>query len=424
MSKTDRYTKTLSRLAGVLVCVLGGLMLLACASAGTRKTSSAKIAKNVTAPVPELTSRNQSLLAIYSAEIESAADKIIIESRSPTTRRAALEWKAEAIPVMQASLLKTDPIAAVLDTWAYIFQISAYMQRPIQKQRFGEFDRVITETLKNMDLEMERVVRIGAQKADIADLRRRVSAWADAHPIRTSLSGRESVDAELIKKAEESDLGTMASLKAIGESIGDLTTRLDAYNLYLPKQSRWQAELLLSDITRDPQVDTALSNFSALSNRAEKASMSIDRMPEIVAQAREAVNADVDGQRLSAQAFLREERVQTLIALREERIATLAAMRGERLAATSDFRGERQVVLDSIHKDQEEVMGDIQALSDKALQDLEARGEKLIDHFFMRALELLLLMLSLCFLAAWFLLRSIVPDQISGIGSLKRSHFE
>jgi hypothetical protein len=142
-----------------------------------------------------------------------------------------------------------------------------------------------------------------------------------------------------------------------------------------------------------------------LSNTAAKASRNIDRMPELVGQAREAVRGDVEGQRLSVQAFLNEQRLQTLDALQQERIATIIALRGERLATTADMRGERQVVLDAIHDDEVAGMNDVKAMSDKAIQDLDARGRSLIDHFFIRALELMLLAFVLCSLVVWMLLR-------------------
>src|SRR5215467_8915239 len=69
---------------------------------------------NVSSSVLEISSRNQSLLAVYSPEIETAADKIIVESPSPAARRQALEWKAEAIPVMQVSLLNTNQVPRCL----------------------------------------------------------------------------------------------------------------------------------------------------------------------------------------------------------------------------------------------------------------------------------------------------------------------
>src|SRR5215469_11929955 len=100
MSPRKCHARMLFRLVPWSCCLVCGLMFLACGPAGTRKSSSAKIAKNLEASVPELSSRNQSLLAVYSAEIETAADRIILESPSPDASRLALQWKAEAIPVM------------------------------------------------------------------------------------------------------------------------------------------------------------------------------------------------------------------------------------------------------------------------------------------------------------------------------------
>jgi hypothetical protein len=399
-----------------LCYVLFGLMLLllGCASGTTRKSSSVKSAKNVESSAAELSSRNQSLLGLYSAEIEAAADKIILESPSADARRQALVWKADAIPVLQTSLLNTDPVSAVIDTWAFLFQMKGYMEQPAVKEALGGFRSVVAEALKNMDAEMEHLVLVAAPSANVADLRARVSAWAEAHPIQAGLTGRQSADPEVIRKVGQSDLGTMASIKALGESLGDLTARMDSYNLYLPKQARWQAELLVRDLTRDPQVDAVMSNVVVLSNALAKTSSSMERMPEVMGQAREAVRADVEGQRLAAQAFLRSERLQTLDAVRQERIATIAAMHNERMAATADLRGERQAVLDALHDQEVAVMDNFNATSERAIKDLDTRGRGLIDHFFLRALELVLVTLVLCSLAAWFLLRRFVarrPDR-------------
>jgi hypothetical protein len=303
---------------------------------------------------------------------------------------------------MQTSLLNTDPLAAVLDTWAFLFQMTAFMERPVLKQTLGDSYPVVAETLRNMDAEMERLVLLAAPTANVADLRRRIGAWAQAHPIRASLAGRQSADPDVIRKVGEPDLGAMASIEVLAQSVGDVTARLDSYNAYLPKQARWQAELLLGDVTREPQVSAALSNFVVLSNTAAKASSSMDRLPELVGQAREAVRADVEGQRLAAQAFLREERLQTLDALRQ-------SVHGERLAATADLDREGRVVLGALRDQEVTVMNEIRTTSEKEIRDLDARGSGLIDRFFIRALELMLLTLVLSSLVAWALLRRLFP---------------
>ncbi len=50
-------------------------------------------------------------------------------------------------------------------------------------------------------------------------------------------------------------------------------------------------------------------------------------------------------------------------------------------------------------------MNEFNGASEKAIKDLDTKGRGLIDHFFLRALELVLLMLVLCAVVAWILLR-------------------
>ena len=175
--------------------------------------------------------------------------------------------------------------------------------------------------------------------------------------------------------------------------------------MYFPKQARWQAELLLTDFTHDPQISTALSNIAELSDTAKEATSSIDRMPDLVNQTRDVMTANIASQRLSAQAFFEEERLKTLYALQQERIATMAAMDGERLAATADFRKERQAALETLRGQEIAVMNEFEVFSAKTIQDLDAEGRGLIDYLFLRALELMLLMMVFCALVAWVVLR-------------------
>ena len=393
--------------------LLGALLALAifvggCSFGNTRKDAAVKSAKNVQSSATELSARNQSLLGIYSAEIESAADKIMFETPSTAGRRQALAWKAEAIPILQNTMLNSNPVAAMVDTWAFVYQMRNYFQQPALQTQLGQLQPVATETISRMDAQMEQLVRTAAPTANIADMRKRIESWAAAHPIQKGLPGRDSMDAELIHRVGQSDLGAVASVRALEQGMGDLTARLDAYNVYAPKQARWQAELLLSDLAQDPHMTTVASNLGAISSAAGKASDDIDRMPEFMKQARAAVVSDVQGQRLATQEFLDQQRTLTLNALRQERIATLAALNDQRLGATSDLRGERQAVMDALHNEEVEAMNSIRGMSEATLKQMENRGRTLIDHFFVRALELLLLTLALLALGAWLMLRMFI----------------
>ena len=158
-----------------------------------------KAAKNVQSSAAELSARNQSLLGIYSAEIEAAADKIMFDSPTTDGRRQALAWKAEAIPILQNTMLNTDPVAAIVDTWAFIYQMKNYFQQPAVQQQLGPLQPVAADTLSRMNEQMEKLIRTAAPEANIADLRKKTESWAAAHPIQRGLPGRESMDADLIQ---------------------------------------------------------------------------------------------------------------------------------------------------------------------------------------------------------------------------------
>lgn len=404
----------LARVTGSHLCsILVGLMVIlcGCASGTTSKTALVKSTKSVESSAAELSLINQSLLSLYSAEIETAADKIILESPSAATRRQALVWKVEAIPAMQTSLLKTDPLAAALDVWAFILQMKAYMKQPMVKAGWGDFQPLVVETLNRMETEVKQRLQAAAPSANMGSVERQLSAWAEAHPIQSGVASRESVDAQLLRRTEQSELGTRASIKALGESIGDLTARLDSYNAYLPKQARWQAELLLSDLASNREVSATLSNIADLSNTLAKTSGSMEQLPEFASDLHKAVLADFENQRLAGQSFLREERVQAFDSLNQERIETLADLRRERLAATEDLRKERQIMLAALDSGEQALMRDVNAAAAKMLADSDIQARGLIDHFFLRAFELIVITLVLCALVVWFFLRRAAAER-------------
>src|SRR6185437_15696005 len=99
----------------------------------------------------------------------------------------------------------------------------------------------------------------------------------------------------------------LGTLQALQENLGDITARLDSYNAYLPKQARWQAELLATDLSQNPQLAAAAANFATLSKAMNSASNNLDRMPGLAARAREVALSDVDHQRVAAQDFLAQQ---------------------------------------------------------------------------------------------------------------------
>lgn len=312
---------------------------------------------------------------------------------------------------MQTALLGTDPLAAALDAWVFILQMKAYMNQPMLKEGWGVFQPIVIETLNRMEVEMKQRLQAAAPSANMGSIEQQLSSFAEAHPIQSGPASRQSIDAQLLRRTEQSELGARASIKAIGESIGDLTARLDAYNAYLPKQARWQAELLLSDLARNPQVSATISNIADLSNTLTKTSGSVEQLPGYVDNLHKIVLTEVEDQRLAAQSFLREERIESFDSLNQQRIATIADLSRERLAATEDLRKERQIILNALHSEEQVVIRDVNATAAKMLADSDIQARGLIDHFFLRAFELVLTTLVLGALVVWLFFRRAAVER-------------
>jgi hypothetical protein len=56
-------------------------------------------------------------------------------------------------------------------------------------------------------------------------------------------------------------------------------------------------------------------------------------------------------------------------------------------------------------------MRDVNATTERTLADSEIRARRLIDHFFLRAFELVLATLLLCALVVWFFLRRAAVER-------------
>jgi len=80
-------------------------------------------------------------------------------------------------------------------------------------------------------------------------------------------------------------------------------------------------------------------------------------------------------------------------------------MDDERLALTAEFRDERRVTLEELRGHEIAVMNEFKVMSEQTMQDFDSRGRGLINFFFLRALELTLLVLILCTIVLWIALR-------------------
>jgi hypothetical protein len=265
----------------------------------------------------------------FPAVLEVAATTL---EEGPTTaeqRRSLLEFKANGVPMVQSVLLQQDPVAALLDGWALLYQLRDYLVR-------GSMDRpALPETVRTVEGLADELAGVWVSltgRPDVTPARARVEAWARAHPLKGSLLARDATAPLLSSLLGRERLSLRGAAGTAVESIQDAITRIDLLALNMPRQARWQAEAAVQDLATSTEVGSVAASFDRALDRAfdlaEPLSELAAQTSAIISRERVAALADVDRERAALEAFLRAERRALMVDLAAERDATLQQVDG------------------------------------------------------------------------------------------------
>lgn len=329
--------------AAALVALSGGA---ACHRAPPVSRTAAEIARDVGIPPNELRIRVRAAAGRLSSLIEGAADRIATGAGDPSVRRAALVWKIEAIPELQESLFRPDPYLAVYDTWAFSVQMSEWFRTGKGEKDFGGHSSEALAASEHMKDEMEKLAaRVATSKQDQPRGTRFIRDWASKHPIESAIAGRVSLSETRTRLAAEPELGFLATVGSLTESISDVQARLDLANAYLPKMARWQGELLLLDATGRLSAGDTLKNLDALMGALTRATKTLEDAPDLVARERTATLEQLRNERIAVLKSVHAEVGRALDRLTEERLAVAASVEESRAATIEALVNERKATL-------------------------------------------------------------------------------
>ncbi|MFI5183711.1 MAG: hypothetical protein ACHQNV_04875 [Vicinamibacteria bacterium] len=368
----------------VLLSALGG-----CASA-PKRSAAMNVVPGVEGSVSEVRTRVRGLAGRFSGLIEEATDRVMATSPDPDVRRAMLLAKTNAIPALQESLFRPDPLEALFDAWVLVAQLQERIAGN-DIPALATAQTQLTETCGQMEAELEGVFRKVAPTADIPAARGRVHAWAAEHPLGDTLASRVSTRALVADTVKQGSLNSMQAIAALPETLDDMMTRLDTYVRFIPKQARWQAELLVGDFVAGPEVRGALERQGSVSGSLDRISNVVEQLPGLAASERETLLRAVAAERQAA-----------LEGLRRERIETLAFADGQREAMTRDLAAGREALIDEVRR---LVVADAEKMREHMVADAADRFEGIVNRAIARCAMVMAALGLGGFVAAFVLIR-------------------
>ena len=370
------------RLFSILVAIL---LCSSCSTTPAKTAIMESAAPRVEASASEVRTRIRSQIGTFSGLFDQSLDELIKASPEPSFRRRLLVFKMDALSKLQQAMLHADPFVAFIDTWAFVVQVQDFVRKFADRPELHEARERAMKGFARMEAKLEDIDRAIAGNVDIT--RQEVYKRARTHPLSEEVRSRATT--EDLFAAFLSNTGTNA-FKVVGslpETVDDAMARIDLYAEYLPKQARWQAELIAGDlITREGK--DLLQELAYVPQSLERITQVVEDMPELVSSERGEVLKVLRAELDKAIEAFRRERLETLAFVRDERLETLGFVREERMALSGLFSEQVSQMLKALSQERTVILAETEEMRTRLVKDLAKQSRALIDHFVLRLAQL------------------------------------
>lgn len=383
------YFSGFSSRHGLGACILSLVVVSACApTVSRRQTDIMEKSGKVAVSGAVLRARVNDLVDRFAARIEQTADRVGGDTQDEAIRRRALVLKVDALPAVYIAGFRADPLAAAVDVWAFAFQFSEYMDSGAGRNAFGSEQPVVQRCARDLIADADSVIRAIASRPEYFDqARARVEGWAKTHPVTFAFTSRQSA-AGVLAELRSDNQDVFLAVGAVTDLAENLSERLNDYAAQLPKQARWQAELLMTDVTGAHGLESALQDVHNVGTAAQRATDVLGDVGTASRRATEFMSGSatlLDAER----DILTAERRAVLADITEQRAQTLKYLTDERLAMADATRDELRAVIGSLRQERVEALVEVDAIKTRAVDSLLAGGRGLIDYALWRIAILL-----------------------------------
>ena len=324
---------------------------------------------------------------VYAAHrIELSADKILAENPEPEVRKNALLLKINGIAACFQAASRPDPLGAYLDLWILNRQMLHLSESPAGQELFGRWQPAVTAECDALDLRLQTISQTVSSHLRLGE--EFVDKFAVDFPLKGLYFDREPIASRYIEEVQTPSKELFQVVASLDDNLENMRKLTILYAEHLPKQARWEAELLLIDATQLGSLQRPLQDLTIAATAVSRIADTTQTLPQIVESERHAFGAllqeerkqilqEVDGMRAETLAKLGEERAIVLAAIGHERQAAFASLTEERLAVTNDLKDELSRALTATD-----------AITKRRAMELVEQTPQVIDHFFWRAWQL------------------------------------
>ena len=383
--------------AFAVLAIIVAVVTASCASSGPGAARRPGTGEKLDITEAQLQIKVRSLADPFSGLIEETVWALWQTTDDPSDYQRLLIWQINLTTSIQRATFQPNPIAALFDTWALIEQFREYVVSGTAPSFTDEQRVIVLRTIDRMDSDLFAIAVEAAGEDDARKVQALIKAWADDHPVNR-FAVRDSPQGEMAEWSARADLGALATVKNLGATLDDVMTRLDLYAEYVPKQASWHAQAVAYGWVGPDETTGLLADLSTTASAFDRIATSLEGYPEAVSEERRIVLEAVQHEREQVLAELLQKITELESFVQDQRIDFVEnQLRVEREAIFEAIAAERAIVVDAAIKERADTMDDLEAMVDDLVERSTA---KIVDHFFLRAAQLVaVLLVGLAFIA-------------------------
>jgi MYXO-CTERM domain-containing protein len=335
----------------VLVSSVLAVSLLGCSSVPPKPALMANMAKD-DVTVTQLRAIDYEYADRFGQLVAACVNDIVAQSDDTQARDRAYQWRMWAMPQARAAAFDQDPFVGLVELWVLARQQRIYFAEGSNTNYFGAQYECVSETTRHLEEEAERIASTVVSEDRLETMTANVRTWVDKHPIEGKLYIRPTARADLAGLVPDAKQGGLKAVASLEETFRDLNDRITILTVQMPVEARWQAEYLTNSLFEERVQGPTDSMLASMETMVDF----LDDLEPILATQTNALLAGITAERIAVFDAVEEERTEILAAIEDERGSIMGKLDGQLLSATTK---------------------------------LDEVGRGLIDHFFVRLIEVL-----------------------------------
>lgn len=202
--------------------------------------------------------------------IEELADGIFVKTNDIEIANRALIWKISAVGAAQHAFFDTDPIIALLDAYGFAIQQEEFFTSGNGKSLFGPHQPEVVAFASELHFDLKTNIEdICSEHNYECNVIETIELWAKENPVESLYFNRHSVIESMADVIGPFKTGLGKSVVELTESIQDMSSRMNIYSQFLPKQIRWEMQLVIVQLEMKQLLDTAMSTMTQINELSD-----------------------------------------------------------------------------------------------------------------------------------------------------------